>query len=827
MKKVFSFLLICLLLLCLVKFPSESSAASEGNFDYTVTDGEATITRCNGRIYGSLKIPSTLGGYPVTSIADQAFQGCEFSSIIIPEGVTNIGWCAFAYCYNLKSISIPDSIISIAGDAFLNTPGLTYNTYDNAKYFGNESNPYVVLMKVSNTDISACEIHEDTRIIYTRAFQNCTKLTSITIPDSVTGINNLAFYSSKLTNISIGNGLRYIGANAFFECSNLTDITIPNSIIEVADSAFGGCYNLNYNVYDNAMYLGNESDPYVVLMKLTKTDITSCAIPASTKIIYELPFRNCKNLAGIWVDENNPAYSSDSQGVLFNKDQTILLRAPNTLAGHYIIPSTVQGINSYAFYNCTAFTNIAIPDGVVSIGESAFEACYNLSSVTIPDSVSSLGSNVFQNCTNLTSLSLGNGITKIPKWAFSGTALTGVTIPKSVAVIGENSLSIQSLTEIILPNSITHIGDWAFYGCTNLSRVIYCGTAEQWSKIVKGTSNNYLTEAQRSYHQWSTIVTTEPTYTSMGKGTIVCEYCGEVKETVSIPAKFYGTSVNLGNTLDMYFGFYTGLVDTNGKVVFVREFADGSTETTEAPITAFNKNNSVYDITYTGLAAKEMCDTIHITVYNGAGQIVGQHSDSIRSYVLRQLREKAHDPEFRTLCVDLLNYGATAQIAFDYNPDDLANKDLTAEELAEGTQTVDPYTNKQSISGDAANCYYGTAYILETKISMCMAVRADYFGDGCYALVSYIDHSGTEKTAMRLEGIKNNSIYEFVLNEIVVADGQCLLTIDFYKADGTKIMTVQDSMESYAARNATEYPLAEKMLAFSDSAYKYLHRNTQ
>ena len=110
---------------------------------------------------------------------------------------------------------------------------------------------------------------------------------------------------------------------------------------------------------------------------------------------------------------------------------------------------------------------------------------------------------------------------------------------------------------------------------------------------------------------------------------------------------------------------------------------------------------------------------------------------------------------------------------------------------------------------------------------MSMAVYGGYFNEGCYALVSYIDHTGTEKTDIRLAGVKNNSVYEFVLNEIVVADGRCLLTIEFYKADGTKVLTVQDSMESYTARNAEVYPLAEKMLAFSDSAYKYLHRNDQ
>ena len=514
------------------------------------------------------------------------------------------------------------------------------------------------------------------------------------------------------------------------------------------------------------------------------------------------------------------------------------------------IPDSVTRIGYRSFYCCTGLTSISIPDGVMVIGEGAFGWCRALKEIYLPNSVTDIYSSAFSGCYALTNIRIPDKVTYISPWLFSECInlshvelpanltsigmesfmncgnLREVTIPEGVTIIGYEAFKYcWDLSSVAIPKSVTQIEQGAFEGCEELNYITYCGTVEQWNQIDVADYNAEFKNLEPSFHMWDTR-TKEPTYTAMGERVTACVYCGEVKETISIPAKFYGTSVNLGNTLDMYFGFYTGLVDEGGKVVFVREFADGTTETTEAPITAFNKNNSVYDITYTGLAAKEMCDTIHVYVYNGEGTLVGQHSDSIRSYILRQLREKEHEQEFRTLCIDLLNYGAAAQEAFGYGDDDLANKDLTTEELAEGTQTADAYTDKQVIIGDATS-YYGTAYILETKISMLMAVRADRIGADCYALVSYTDHTGNQKSNIRVEGKKNYSVYEFELNEIVVADGRCLLTIEFYKADGTKVLTVQDSMESYTARNAAEYPLAGKMLAFSDSAYKYLHRNDQ
>lgn len=198
----------------------------------------------------------------VTSIGVEAFAGCTgLQSVTIPEGVTSIGGGAFDGCESLVNVSIPDSIIEI-GNAFDECEKIKYNEYDNAKYLGNESNPYVVLMTAKDKNITSCVISEKTKIIYKSAFSACEKLTSIIIPE----------------------GVRSIGFDAFSGCSELTNVSIPDSI-ESAVFAFTGCRKLQYNEYGNAKYLGNENNPYLVLVKGINQEITSCEVNEKTKII--------------------------------------------------------------------------------------------------------------------------------------------------------------------------------------------------------------------------------------------------------------------------------------------------------------------------------------------------------------------------------------------------------------------------------------------------------------------------------------------------------------------------------------------------------------
>ena len=213
---------------------------------YSVTGYEGTDTK--------VVIPETYEGLPVTSIGSYAFEGCtSLTSVTIPDSVTSIGSYAFEGCDNLQ-----------------------YNEYDNALYLGNDENQYVVLIKAKNQSIASVNINASTKLINNEAFRSCESLTSVTIPDSVTSIEDSAFDGcTSLTSVTIPDGVTSIGDVVFRNCDSLTSVTIPSSVTSIGSYAFEGCYNLQYNEYDNALYLGNDENQYVVLIKAKDLRSTS------------------------------------------------------------------------------------------------------------------------------------------------------------------------------------------------------------------------------------------------------------------------------------------------------------------------------------------------------------------------------------------------------------------------------------------------------------------------------------------------------------------------------------------------------------------------
>ena len=145
--------------------------------------------------------------------------------------------------------------------------------------------------------------------------------------------------------------------------------------------------------------------------------LKSVTLPESVERIHQIAFKDCKDLTEIRVEESNPCFSS-LDGVLFNKDKTVLIKLPCGREGTYAVPEGVTGIDDYAFMDCRRLTSVTIPEGVTSIGNDAFGWCLELASVTIPESMTTIGDGVFYDCGKLENLTIPIGVTSIGTDAF-------------------------------------------------------------------------------------------------------------------------------------------------------------------------------------------------------------------------------------------------------------------------------------------------------------------------------------------------------------------------------------------------------------------------
>ena len=206
-------------------------------------------------------------------------------------------------------------------------------------------------------------------------FYQCTSLSSVTIPDSVTSIGEGVFQEcTSLCSVTIPNSVTRIGDCAFSQCTSLSYITIPNSVTSIGEWVFAGC-----------------------------TSLRSITIPNSVTSIGESAFENCTSLSSVFI------------------------------------PDSVSSIGNGVFGCCTSLSSITIPNGVTSIGDFAFAGCTSLSTVMLPDGIANIGDCAFDNCTSLSSIVFPDSLQTIGSFAFSHTGLRSAVLPEGLTDVPENA----------------------------------------------------------------------------------------------------------------------------------------------------------------------------------------------------------------------------------------------------------------------------------------------------------------------------------------------------------------------------------------------------
>ena len=349
--------------------------------------------------------------------------------------------------YTIKSITAvsPNDVVSPTGTApaisinmakqgnFTATIVLQHNTKADATITGAAFQIYSDLIQVSNdgkvtlksgvdkTNITRMVIptkinNIDVRAIGENAFYNCINLTGVTIPRSVTAIEDNAFQNTNLTGVTIPSSATAIGNSAFLN-TNLMSVTIPSLVKSIGNSAFRDCISLSsVTIPSSVTAIGNSA--------FLNTKLSSVTILSSVTAIGNDVFRDCSSLSSVTIPSSVTAIGND------------VFRDCSSLSS-VTIPSSVTAIRNSAFRNCSSLSSITIPNSVTAIGESAFQNS-KLSSVAIPNSVTTIDGAAFRDCTSLSSITIPNSVRFMSTYVFYNcNSLTTIRVPTGKKLIGK------------------------------------------------------------------------------------------------------------------------------------------------------------------------------------------------------------------------------------------------------------------------------------------------------------------------------------------------------------------------------------------------------
>ena len=396
----------------------------------------------------------------VTDIGDAVFFNCKIQSITIPDTVTRIGNYAFIG-FKKSEITLPNSVISIAYSAFnISVEGnisylkkINYNgtvTQWNSVVYSNKDHHIIKctdgIIGNGNTvtiDNFSCNINND----YTAQIEGG-GTENLIIPETV----SYEGYSFRVTSI---------GRSAFNGCTSLTNVTIPNSVTSIGDYAFEKCTNLT-----RVNYSGTVSQWKTIKIGSYNEKLRNAIIICTDDVI--------GNGNTVTIDNLKYKINNDYTAQIVGRTDTLgnlIIPEPVWYEGHTF---TVTSIVNNAFSGCSSLTSVTIPNSVVSIGDNAFQNCSSLTSATIGNNVTSIGSSAFFGCSKLKKIEIPDSVTYIGSKAFDGTAFynTVKNWEDGVLYCGNHLISAKSdVTKITVKASTVSIAAGALDNCKSLKKI--------------------------------------------------------------------------------------------------------------------------------------------------------------------------------------------------------------------------------------------------------------------------------------------------------------------------------------------------------------------
>ena len=479
-------------------YNSDGGAGSESTiqprYDYTLSKNEqdedvATITKYYGSV-AAIIVPDTIDGYPVVAIGNEAFRGNKYlTAILIPDCITSIGDYAFADT-NLDSLVLPAELNSLGRCILSGNKTVTEIVIPKtlSKIGSSFSNLIEGDGPFAESNVQRATIEAGMTVIPESLFHKNSTLTSVEIPDTVTGISRYAFAQTGLTSIEIPDTVTRLGESAL-AYTKLTELKLPSNIEYLGRTILGG----------------NKGVTEIVIPKTLNSTGSS--------------FSNL-------IEGDGPFAESNVQRATIEAGMTVIpesLFHKNSALTSVEIPDTVTGISRYAFAQ-TGLTSIKIPDTVTRLGESVL-AYTKLTELKLPSNIEYLGrtilggnkgvteivipktlnstgssfsnlvegdgpfaeSNVqkatieagmkvipeslFHKNSTLISVEIPDTVTEISRYAFAQTGLENIELPSSVTTLQYEIFSGSKLVQINLPDSITGMGNAIFQNCSKLQKV--------------------------------------------------------------------------------------------------------------------------------------------------------------------------------------------------------------------------------------------------------------------------------------------------------------------------------------------------------------------